>query len=233
MGLGIRSRIAAGTAVLGMALAMSGTASATPGDVHEVLPERVNLRAGPSEQDNIRTTLTEGETVIEIRREGDWVGVRSLNSGAEGWIHGDLLETVANSGLGRAGLGQGGAFTEQGAPADMDMGFRRYSSDFDNLIGSVSRQAGLGPLFESVAQGQDGALELVPTRSFLINADRNSHMLAALAVHQMLKNHQGGRPVAVRMLGLDGAEYLGVNDLGGAAQLAVQALGDAAAEASR
>ncbi|HEV7371604.1 hypothetical protein [Arenibaculum sp.] len=58
-------------------------------------------------------------------------------------------------------------------------------------------------------------------------------MLAALVVHQMLKNHQGGQPVAVAMLGPDGAGYIDVDDRGGAAGLSVQAAGDAAQQASR
>lgn len=226
----MRYAITGRLAGMAVALGLAGPALAASGDVHEVLPERANLRAGPSEQENIRTTLTEGEEVIEIRREDDWVGIRSLRTGAEGWIHGDLLQTVSPSGLGGAGLADGAG---QGVDAGADMGFRQYSRGFDAILANVSRHLGIGPLFDNVAQREDGVLELTPTAAFLRDGGRDAHMLAALAVHQMLKNHQGGQPVAVAMLGPDGADYIDVDDRGGAAGLAVQAAGDAAQQASR
>lgn len=227
------SVLRAGSAAAAVLLAagVGGTALAAPGDIHQVQPERVNLRAGPSEQNNIRTTLVQGEEVIEIRREGDWVGVRSLRTGAEGWIYGNLLDQVAQSGLGGAGLGQAGGMGMQAQ--DMDMGFRQYSRGFDAMLGTLGRSIGVESLFERVGQGNDGALELVATDAFLRNAGRDVHALTALAVHQMLKNHQGGRPVAVRMLGADGNGYVDVSDLNGAAELAIRALGDAAQQAAR
>lgn len=227
----IASRLAGGM-VLAAALGLAGPALAGPGDVHEVQPDRANLRAGPSEQDNIRTTLTQGEQVIEIRREQDWVGVRSFRTGAEGWIHADLLEAVSPSALGQAGPGMTGGALPAEAP-EMDMGFRQYSRGFDAMLAGVSRRMGIGPMFEDVTRSQDGVLALTPTEGFLRDAGRDAHMLAALAVHQMLKNHQGGEPVAVALLGPGGSDYISVDDRGGAAELIVQAIGEAAQQAAR
>jgi hypothetical protein len=205
----------------------SGPALAGPGDVHEVRPDRANLRAGPSEQDNIRTTLAQGEQVIEIRRERDWVGIRSFRTGAEGWIHADLLEAVSPS-----ALGQTGGIAPAETP-ETDMGFRQYSRGFDAMLAGASRRMGIGPMFEDVTRTQDGVMALTPTEGFLRDAGRDAHMLAALAVHQMLKNHQGGEPVAVTLLGPGGSDYVSVDDRSGTAELTVQAAGEAAQQAAR
>ena len=61
--------------------------------------EVVNLRAGPSDESNIRGRVEQGDEVIELTSEGNWRGVRVLDTGEEGWIYGGLLEAVAQSGL--------------------------------------------------------------------------------------------------------------------------------------
>ena len=79
---------------------MSGAALAAPGDIHRVSgAEVVNLRAGPTEESNIRGTVELDDEVIELTRDRNWVGVRVLQTGEEGWIYGGLLEQVAQSGL--------------------------------------------------------------------------------------------------------------------------------------
>jgi uncharacterized protein YgiM (DUF1202 family) len=86
-----------GLAVLGC---LSGTVFAAPGDVHRVSgAEIVNLRAGPTDASNIRGRVEQGDEAIELTRDGNWVGVRVLQTGEEGWIYGGLLERVAQSGL--------------------------------------------------------------------------------------------------------------------------------------
>ena len=59
----------------------------------------VNLRAGPSDESNIRGRVEQGDEVIELTSDGNWRGVRVLQTGEEGWIYGGLLERVAPSGL--------------------------------------------------------------------------------------------------------------------------------------
>ena len=79
---------------------LGGAALAAPGDIHRVTgAEIVNLRAGPSDESNIRGRVDQGDEVIELTSEGNWVGVRVLDTGEEGWIYGGLLERVAQSGL--------------------------------------------------------------------------------------------------------------------------------------
>jgi hypothetical protein len=70
----------------GLALAAAGTgaAMAAPGDIHRVTgADIVNLRAGPSDETNIRGRVEQGDEVIELTREGSWVGVRVLPTGEE------------------------------------------------------------------------------------------------------------------------------------------------------
>src|SRR5690606_7001678 len=106
-----------------------------PGDVHRITGEEVNVRAGPSDEANIRTTLQQGDEVIELRREGNWIGVRSVASGAEGWVFADLLRLERQSGI-------SGATTVPPEPL-----FRAYSEDFDTLVSSLSNRFGY-PIFE-------------------------------------------------------------------------------------
>ena len=54
---------------------------AATGDLYQVTSEKANLRAGPSDSDNVRTQLGRGEQLLELRREGNWYGVRVLRTG--------------------------------------------------------------------------------------------------------------------------------------------------------
>ena len=78
----------------------ASSAFAAPGDIHRVSGQDVvNLRAGPTDASNIRGKVDQGDEVIELTREGNWIGVRVLQTGEEGWVYGGLLERVAQSGL--------------------------------------------------------------------------------------------------------------------------------------
>lgn len=181
-------------------LSSAGAALADPGDVHRVVGERVNLRSAPSDEANIRGTVEQGERLVELRREGNWIGVRSETTGAEGWIFQDLVKLAAPSNLG-------------GQERVQTAGFGNLSPGFDTMLAEISNQMGMR-LFERVEQTGDGALRLVPTREFLRDGSREAHMLAALAVQQMWKNHQNGRPVSVALLGEGGRDYLDLDDRG-------------------
>ncbi len=82
-----------------LAVGPAAAALAAPGDLHRVTAERVNLRAGPAEDAAVRRRLGPGEELLELRREGDWYGVRVGRTGEEGWVAGDLVERVARSTL--------------------------------------------------------------------------------------------------------------------------------------
>lgn len=60
------------------ALALPGTSSllAAPGDTLRVVGERVNLRAGPSDNATVRAQVMQGEQLLELQRDGNWYGVR-------------------------------------------------------------------------------------------------------------------------------------------------------------
>ena len=86
-----------GSVVLGF---LCGSALGAPGDIHRVSgADVVNLRAGPTDSSNIRGKVDQGDEVIELTREGNWIGVRVLQTGEEGWVYGGLLERVTQSGL--------------------------------------------------------------------------------------------------------------------------------------
>jgi Bacterial SH3 domain len=181
-------------------LALTTTAAlAAPGDIHRIAgADLVNLRAGPSDQTNIRGRVEQDDEVIELTREGSWVGVRVLETGEEGWIFGGLLETVAPSGL-------------SPGTAGTDAGFLQLSESFDVLMRRINTQLGY-PVVDTVEQTGDGTLRIVPTRQWLRDGSREAHMMAAAAIYQMWKNHQNSAPVAVVMADASGEDYITIRD---------------------
>ena len=181
----------------------SGTALSAPGDIHRVSgAEVVNLRAGPTDTSNIRGRVDHGDEVIELTRDGNWVGVRVLQTGEEGWIYGGLLEQVAQSGLlpRDAALGSGG-----------DAGFLQLSEGFDRLMRRVNNDLGYR-LVEDAAPVAEGVLQVRPTAAWLRSAGRDAHMMGALAFYELWKNYQDGRPVTLVMTDEQGAEYIRIAD---------------------
>ena len=87
----------------------------------------------------MRSQVIQGEQLLELRRDGNWYGVRVLRTGEEGWIFGDLVEPLAPTTL------SGGA---GGLPS---AGFADLSPDFDRLMANLSPALRL-PLFETVRQ---------------------------------------------------------------------------------
>jgi uncharacterized protein YgiM (DUF1202 family) len=189
-----------GCVVLGF---LSGAALAAPGDIHRVSgADVVNLRAGPTEGSNIRGRVDQGGEVIELTRDGNWVGVRVLQTGEEGWIYGGLLERVAESGLlpGDGGTGAGG-----------DAGFLQLSEDFDRLVRRVNDDLGYA-MVEDAAPVAEGVLQVRPTAAWLRSGGRDAHMMGALAFYQLWKNYQDGRPVTLVMTDEQGEEYIRIAD---------------------
>ena len=189
-----------GFVVLGF---LSGTAFAAPGDIHRVAgADVVNQRAGPTEASNIRGRVDQGDEVIELTRDGNWIGVRVLQTGEEGWIYGGLLERVAQSGLlpGDGATGAGG-----------DAGFLQLSEGFDRLIRRVNDDLGYA-LVEDAAPVADGVLQVRPTAAWLRSGGRDAHVMGALAFYQLWKNYQDGRPVTLVMTDEQGQEYIRIAD---------------------
>ena len=196
------STLAAACAALAVT-AGSSAALAAPGDIHRVAgAEVVNLRAGPSNESNIRGSVEEGDEVIELTSDGNWFGVRVLQTGEEGWIFGELLERVAQSGLlpRDSAEGPGG-----------DGGFLQLSEGFDQLIRRLNNDFGYRMVEDAVPLDQ-GVLQVTPTASWLRGGSRDSHLMAALAFYQMWKNHQDGRPVTLVMPDDQGQEYIRIAD---------------------
>jgi hypothetical protein len=190
--------IAAGCLCLAVAVP---PAAAAVGDTLRVVGERVNLRAGPSDNANVRSQILQGEQVLELRRDGNWYGVRVLRTGEEGWMFGNLLESLTPTTL--------GAQAVQAPTA----GFRELAPDFDRLLGNLTQRYGF-PLFESVRQEGNNELRVTLSPQWLRAGSADEHLLAATAVYEMWKNHQNGAPVMVEMLEPGGKRYLSIDDAG-------------------
>ena len=135
--------------------ALSSVALAAPGDIHRVTgADVVNLRAGPSDEANIRGGVRAGDEVIELTRDGNWIGVRVLPTGEEGWIYGGLLERVAASGL----------LPGDGTVLGGDAGFMQLSESFDRLMRRINGDLGYR-MVDDVVQTGDGVLQVRPTRA--------------------------------------------------------------------
>jgi SH3 domain-containing protein len=182
----------------GLAL-LAGPALADTGDLFQVSGERANLRSGPSDQTTVRNQLLQGEQLVELRRAGNWVGVRVMRTGEEGWIYADLVARVQQSQL------------TDGAPVGIEeAGFQALAPEFDQLMGRLDQQ--LGYRMVATVQVSEAELRVTPTREFLIGGGREAHIATTLAIYQMWKNHQNGRPVAVTLLDDRGNPYIGIQD---------------------
>ena len=198
---------AVGCALLALTVVHSTPAPAATGDTHRVVGERVNLRAGPSDDANVRTQVVQGEELLELARDGSWYGVRVLRTGEEGWIFGDLIAPVATTTLG----GGGGA-------SIASAGFGDLSRDFDRLMGQLSQRHGF-PLFDDIRQVEGNTLEVPITAQWLRAGSADEHLLAATAIYQMWKNHQNSAPVRVLVLEPGGERYITIDETQGAESL--------------
>lgn len=177
-----------------------GAAQAAVGDVHRVTGERVNLRAGPSDDANVRGQLLQDEQLLELQRAGGWLGVRVLRTGEEGWVFGDLVGPVSSSSLGA------------GMPAlPVAPGLAELSRDLDRLLASVSERRGV-PLFTRLRQPGNDTLEATLSEPWLRAGSGDEHLMAATALYEMWKNHQNGRPVRVLLLDPAGKRYITIDD---------------------
>lgn len=190
-----------GTLAVALVALAATPAAAAPGDIHRVTnADLVNLRAAPSNESNVRGTVERGDEVIELTRDDSWVGVRVLSTGEEGWIFGQLLDPVA-----RSTLGNGGA-----APIE-DVGFQRFSQDFNRLVRSINADLGY-PIAKEVQQPEADLLRVVPSSEWLLNGSREAHVMATAAMYQMWKNHQNGAPVRLVMTDSQGRDYVTIVD---------------------
>lgn len=180
------------------ALLLSGTALAAPGDVHRVSAERVNLRAGPTDIATVRSQVARGEQLLELRRDGNWYGVRVIRTGEEGWIFGDLIEEVQTSTLGAEGWASAG--------------FGDLSRDFDRMMSLVNQRFGLATVQRVEQRANNEGLAVTMTPEWLRAGSDREHVLTALAVYQMWKNHQNNAPVRVVMLTPDGRPYVTIDE---------------------
>jgi Bacterial SH3 domain len=175
---------------------LSTDAWAFPGDIQEVTAERANLRAGPSERAEALGQVERGDELIELQRQGDWLGIRVIRTGEEGWIHSNLVQLSSATRLGRE--------TE---PA----GFKDLSPGFDSLMRTIEEHYGY-PMVERVEVTEDRTLRVVPTREWLVFGGRQDHLLAALAFYQMWKDNQDDQAVNVSLMDEKGGQYITVSD---------------------
>ena len=193
-------------ALLGATAALAAT-----GDLYQVTSEKANLRAGPSDNDNVRTQLARGEQLIELRREGNWYGVHVLRTGEEGWVFGNLVDRTAQSTLGGD------------ATAPTNAGFLDLSESFDKALRSINSTLGY-PVVRSVRQGENNTLRVIANPDWLRATSRDAQLMTALAVYQMWKNHQNNQPVRVTLA--DGDQpYITIADEAGGPRLTVTDLG--------
>jgi uncharacterized protein YraI len=188
---------------LGLAVLGPGAAAAATGDIHRVTnADVVNLRAGPSNEANVRGTVQRGDEVIELTRDGNWLGVRVLRTGEEGWVFGDLAEPVMRTTLGIEG---------ERAPVVEDVGFLRLSESFNRLMRGINANLGY-PVVQEVAQPETDLLRVTPSQDWLINGSREAHLMSAAAMYQMWKNHHNGAPVRLQMADDQGRDYITIVD---------------------
>jgi len=182
----------------------STSALAETGDVYQVTGEKVNLRSGPSDNASIRSTVSQGVELIELKREGSWIGVRVEETGQEGWVFSELVRRVASTDLDSAA---GDAFA-------------RISPEFDRLLADIGGRTGYG-FIRRVQQTDGNRLRVSPTQAWMDRADLDAKLMTVLAIYEMWKNHNNGRAVDVDMVDRRGNRLLGIADGASGPQLTV------------
>jgi hypothetical protein len=175
---------------------LSANAWAFPGDIQEVTAERANLRAGPSDKAEALGQVQRGDELIELQRQGDWLGIRVIRTGEEGWVHGNLVQLSSATRLGR-----------EAEPA----GFKDLSPGFDSLIRNIEEHYGY-QMVDRVEITENRTLRVAPTREWLLYGGRQDHLLAALAFYQMWKENQNDQPVNVSLMDEKGGQYITISD---------------------
>lgn len=205
------SRAVRGSLPLAAALSviLFGTiASAVPGDVHKVTAERANLRAGPSEKTDALGQVQRGDELIELQRQGDWLGVRVVRTGDEGWVYGNLVQLSSATRLGRE---------------TARVGFKDLSPGFDSLVRSIEQRYGY-QMFDRVEITENRTLRVIPTREWLIYGSRQDHLLAALALYEMWKNNQKDQPVNLALMDEKGGQYIIISDAAAGPSLTIHSV---------
>lgn len=186
-------------------LALSTSVLAATGDIYQVNSAKVNLRNGPSDTNRVLTTLERGTELLELRREGSWLGVRVMATGDEGWIFENLLEPQTQSRLQRT------------APA---LTFKDISADFDQLMGRISGYLGY-PVVAGLEQPETGTLRITASPDWLLRKSTDAHLMAATMFYQMWRDTQGGQPVKLVVADHQGDDYIIVADSDDGPQLTV------------
>lgn len=181
-------------------------AMADAGDIHRVTAERVNLRAGPSNDATIRSTVEAGNELIELQREGSWLGVRVLGTGEEGWIYSELVAQVSQSQLSRSPTAES---------------LSELSQNFGRLIERVNDRLGYR-VIDHIERLENDTLRVVATREWLLRAGDEAHLMTALAFYEMWKNHQNNRPVSLSIVNDRNENYLTIKDEEGGPVVSIQ-----------
>jgi uncharacterized protein YgiM (DUF1202 family) len=180
-----------------VALIAALPALAASGDIYQVSSDLVNLRAGPSNEANVRDRVAGGTEVIELDRDGNWYGVRTLDTGAEGWIYGDLLTRVSTTSLETLGT---------------EAGFGEYSGDFDRLFYQIGDRLGFSLVNKVEVDGD--RLTIDPSSAWLRASSQDAHAMASAAIYQMWKNYRNNAPVSVVLLDENDQAYVVSDDDG-------------------
>ncbi|MGI9491440.1 MAG: SH3 domain-containing protein [Geminicoccaceae bacterium] len=116
---------------------------AAPADSWQVSGNNVNLRRGPATSAEIKRQLSDGQPVIERRREGEWFEVEIVGAdGLLGWIHQSLLREAAVV-----------------APASQPIATRKPALDRQQPELAVRKAASLKPKATLVAPDEDAVID--------------------------------------------------------------------------
>jgi len=81
--------------LLALCFLLPFTAKAGPGDELVIVSSLVNMRAGPSMDEQVILRLAQDRRLVEIRRSGNWVEVYTDSTKtASGWVYSSLVGSV-------------------------------------------------------------------------------------------------------------------------------------------
>lgn len=171
---------------------------AEPGDELIVQGGIVNLRKGPSIDQDVVLKLEDGRKLYEIRRDGSWVEVRTkVTGGTTGWIHSSLVRQSGNL----------KAAKKPDKEEQLKLAFEKFKPDFDRLNARQELETGNRP-FTNVEYIGNGTVKVTATKRWLNSIQMNRERVLNEIFKLWDARVSSGLPVSIDIVNTDGQRLM-------------------------
>jgi SH3-like domain-containing protein len=180
--------------ILGYLLACNVLAVA--GDSFLVLGNNVNVREGPSLEYPVVLILHKGHKVMEFQRKGEWVEIRTDETGDKsGWIHSSLL---------------GQESIDDPTKTTGNKIFQKFKTDFDELNARINKKMGI-TFFTQAEELGNGIIRVTATDAW-VNTPKPDKANTIRILFELWDTAEGsGSPIAVYIVDKQGNQHMSMS----------------------